>query len=525
MKSQRFNAILHGLALPAAALAIALAGVVIGLRLADAGAEQTALGRVDFEVNLAAGGGVEGYVPIADWGFRADAFDSAFGLRAELRTVNRQALADAAGGDRTVLTETRMTLSDGAERAVLRAIAWIAGVTLVLGAIATLAWPRARARWWVLPALTAGAFAVVVGGAVGVARATYDSSALESPTYYARGAELEQLLDAAEGAAVESAYGSELESILRSISAVLAEEPLRESPGRELIAASDLHANALVVDPLARFFGDAPLIFAGDVGQRGTDLEASLLAGRVAALSDAVIAVSGNHDSTRLMDALVDEGVEVLGDPPRPAETTAEDLIIAGFPDPLEAAGYPGDPDRDVTFEDMEGGPEGLEAAKAALDRWFAGLETAPDIVVVHQNALAQALAEGLWEDGWSSPLTVVTGHDHLQHIDRYGAITVVDGGTIGAGGVFDAGVSSSGFARLHFNGETPELEAVDLVAVEPFSGRGRGSRVVIDEICPGEERCTYRPSEAEVDIPGEVENESESGANALDPATITGRP
>jgi hypothetical protein len=118
-----------------------------------------------------------------------------------------------------------------------------------------------------------------------------------------------------------------------------------------------------------------------------------------------------------------------------------------------------------------------------------------------------------------------VTGHDHLQHIDRYGPITIVDGGTIGAGGVFDAGVAYSGFARLHFNSATPELEAVDLVAVEPFSGRGRGSRVVIDEICPGEERCTYRPSEAEVDVPGAGENEPEAGANAMDPATITGRP
>ncbi|MGH2950758.1 MAG: hypothetical protein ACRDKX_01785 [Solirubrobacterales bacterium] len=45
-------------------------------------------------------------------------------------------------------------------------------------------------------------------------------------------------------------------------------------------------------------------------------------------------------------------------------------------------------------------------------------------------------------------------------------------------------------------------LRSVDLIAVEPFSGRGQGSRVVIDALCPDEDRCSYQPAEPEVRIP-----------------------
>ena len=99
--------------------------------------------------------------------------------------------------------------------------------------------------------------------------------------------------------------------------------------------------------------------------------------------------------------------------------------------------------------------------------------------------------------------MTIVTGHDHRQHIDRYGPINVVDGETVGAGGIFDAGTAFAGFAELHFDESDPVLRAVDLVAVEPFSGRGRGSRVVIDTLCPDEERCSYTPLDPAIETPG----------------------
>lgn len=495
----------HGAALPVAAVAIVLAGLVLGLRLAGPVPQETALGRVSYELAPSLEAGVRGYVPLADWGFRAAAFDGPVELRIELRTVEREALADAASGDRAVLDATRDDLRGGAERAVIRALLFGLGSIAVLCAAVTLVWPRARRGRWRLPALTAAVSTVAVAATGAVAWASFDEGSLQSPTYFARGAELERLLTAAEAERVGSGYGSELESIVRSVSTVLADEPIREQGGRDLFLASDLHANALVIDPLARFFDGAPVLFAGDFGQRGTATEAALLARKVAALGDQVLAVSGNHDSVLLMERLDEAGVVVADrGPAAPEGVEVEGLTVVGYPDPFEGKGANlDDPDRPITFDDAPAPEAAFDATVADLRRWFDDLPERPAVVIVHQNGLAQALAESLWRDDYDPPLVIATGHDHDQHIDRYGSITVVDGGTIGAGGIFDAGNEFAGFAELHFDDRRPELRAVDLVAVEPFTGRGRGSRVVIDTMCPGSERCSFTPADPEVEVPG----------------------
>jgi predicted phosphodiesterase len=385
----------------------------------------------------------------------------------------------------------------------MRAVAFALAASFAIAAIVIAIWPRARAARRMFAALTAGATVAIVGGGFALAWASFDEGALESPTYYARGAELERLLAAAEAERAESGYGSELESIVRSVSTVLADEPIRERAGRELFLISDLHANTLVIDPLARFFGGAPVLFAGDFGQRGTAAEAGLLAGRVAALGDPVLAVSGNHDSALLMDRLAAAGVTVLGGAGEPGVVTVNGLRVAGYPDPLAASGADlADPDRALTFEELPDGEQRLGRERERLRAWFDEISPPPDVVVVHQDGLAQWLAESLFEQDYARPLTIATGHDHRQHVDRFGSVVVVDAGTIGAGGIFDAGVAFAGFAELHFAAERPVLRAVDMVAVEPFSGRGRGSRAVIDTLCPDQERCTFTPAEPEIEVP-----------------------
>jgi hypothetical protein len=100
------------------------------------------------------------------------------------------------------------------------------------------------------------------------------------------------------------------------------------------------------------------------------------------------------------------------------------------------------------------------------------------------RTGLAQALARRLAADGYDAPLTIVCGHDHRQHVDRHGAITVVDGGTAGAGGVLAAGRSPSGW-RAALRPTLAALRAVDLVQVEPFSGAAQARREVLDEPAP----------------------------------------
>ena len=123
------------------------------------------------------------------------------------------------------------------------------------------------------------------------------------------------------------------------------------------------------------------------------------------------------------------------------------------------------------------------------------------DILLVHQSGLAKHLAATLAADGYAQPLTIVTGHNHIQQIDRYAGRPhhrrerrdarrgrPVTGGP-GVGGVWDSSTS----------GEIdPALQSVDLIRIEPLSGQAQAERVVLDVACPpdetDEEPCHYEP-------------------------------
>jgi len=185
--------------------------------------------------------------------------------------------------------------------------------------------------------------------------------------------------------------------------------------------------------------------------------------------------VSGNHDSRALMQALTRAGVTVL----EGRESVVGGRRVAGWPDPLEWQGRPDDPERIFSFAQMPDGDAAFERAASAVMAWFDGLERRPDIVMVHQNGLAQELARHVAEQPDQTPLTVLTGHDHAQHVDRYGHVVVVDAGSAGAGGLFGVGTENLGMANLHFG--SAGLRAVDMVQIEPLSGAAQAERIVLD--------------------------------------------
>lgn len=500
--AEKTEAIRNALAQPRArravvvALAVltAIVGTLAGWRLAGAHEIETDLGRVAFEVSPSAGGMAEAYVPLADWGFRADLFRAPFTVKGEVRALDRQGIMAAAGGKHEVLSASEGQLRRGAQLSVIRSLAFGVAVTLALAVLVAFAvrWMRRRALFVVA---TAGLALAGAGCAALAAVATFDVKALEHPTYYARGSELAQILTLVERERERSGYSSTIERVLRSFSTYLANSKGSSSGSRELILASDLHNNALVLDALERFAGERPLIFAGDFGQDGNETEAELLAPRLAKLSKRVAAVSGNHDSKILMKELSRAGIDVLND----RETKIDGLRVAGFADPMLWRGSdPSDPTRIFSFSELPDGKRRLRQAKRDVLRWFEGLKPRPDVVVIHQNALAQHLAREL-ADREDEPLTILTGHDHLQHINRYGEITVVDGGTLGAGGIFGSGEEFAGLALLHFDADEPVLDSVDLISIEPFSGQAQAERIVIDSACAGKdgevrERCSVEP-------------------------------
>jgi hypothetical protein len=135
---------------------------------------------------------------------------------------------------------------------------------------------------------------------------------------------------------------------------------------------------------------------------------------------------------------------------------------------------------------------QAVERARSALLRWFDRLERRPDVVLVHQNGLAQWLASTLSARREGRPMTILTGHDHRQHVTSYGAITVVDAGTAGASGLYGVGHDSVGLGDLHFGAEGV-LQATDLIAVEPVSGAAQAQRVVTTGACPQREAVCHR--------------------------------
>jgi hypothetical protein len=320
--------------------------------------------------------------------------------------------------------------------------------------------------------------------------ATFDARAFEAPTFYARGAELAQLLKVAEKAQTGvSAYRSSVERTLSGYASLLSAGSRISAPTQVSAALiSDLHGNALVLPALDHIAHGQPVFFVGDLGQSGSASEADALVPRLTELGRPMVAVSGNHDSSLLMRRLADARVHVLTDTGRlrpdggtdgkPVQSVAG-LNVAGYPDPLEWTGDdPTDPERIYSFSELPSGDARFDAAARALVVWFKALDPRPDVVLVHQNGLAQRLADAVSTPD-SAPLLILTGHDHKQHVDIYGSTVVVDAGTAGAGGVFGAGRSSVGVGLLRFASGLPTPRAVDLVRFEPLSGSAQAERVV----------------------------------------------
>ena len=472
---------------------LALAGVVLGLRVASPGEYDTALGRVSVRVEPAAHGQVEAYIPLADWGVRFHAFRAPMRLHIEPRTVERQVVLRAASGSREPVSATEAGLRTAVRRTVLRTLRFALGgaavIALVLG-LALAAFGERR-RWLLVgaPVAVVAVAAVACGVTVQRARATFDEAALEHPTYYARGAELVQLLDAAANARkAGEGYATKVQGAVGGFASLLTDPSAgRLDDTQPGLLASDLHNNRVALDSLTAYARAKPVFFVGDFGNTGDAAEARLLAPGIAGLGRRVVAVSGNHDSSAFMRSLVRRGVTVLtrdgvlrGDGGHGAPIAeVAGLRVAGFDDPLEwRSANPDDPRRIFSFSELPDPEQAVTRAQRDLLRWYDRLPRRPDIVLVHQNGLAQYLARALMERGVTRPLTILTGHDHRQHVTTYGPIAVVDAGTVGASGIYGVGRDSVGLGDLHF-AAAGSLEAADLIAVEPVSGAAQAQRVV----------------------------------------------
>jgi predicted phosphodiesterase len=449
-------------------------------------------------------GRVDAYVPLADWGVRVRAFDGPLELRGEIRSIQREAVLRAATGEGEIIEDTRASLDDVAADALMRAVMFALGGAVIVGLIGALGFAATgRRRRRVLAGVVAGTVVtagLVIGGSALLVRATFDAEGFEDPSFYARGAELLQLLEAANKTQARAErYQATAENGVRSFSQLLAEGGVGQAGGfigaaegaESAILASDLHNNTLAVRSLeALGNGDEPVFFVGDFGHQGSEGEARLVAPRLADLGPRVIAVSGNHDSALLMRRLARSGITVLtgggrlrGDGTRTGDPIIEvmGMKVAGVADPLEWQGNnPSDPERIFSFSERPDGDREFEAAAQRMVEWFDALPERPDVVLMHNHGLAKEFGLALLERGAQPDLAVLTGHSHKQRVDRYGDVVVVNAGTAGAGGVLALGSQKVGLGELRF-GAAGALQAVDLIQAEPLSGGAQAERVIVE--------------------------------------------
>jgi predicted phosphodiesterase len=445
---------------------------------------QLSVGEIRLSVEPGHKGALDLYVPLVDWGVR---FDEAITLPArlhvDLRTVDRNTVYRVAEGQQFNVQQVRDEARD-AIAAYLRTLILIVTLTAAgIGLLTALAVRHRSGPELRYTALAATTTAIAIG--VGLVLFLPPRGPIDAPQYYAFGPDIPRALQAVEAAqrstaALDQELDAQLVGLARLVTRPAERTPLVDRP--RITVASDLHNNALALPILERATDDDPLFFVGDLTDRGSPLEARLV-GRIVDLGDPFVFVSGNHDSDSLQRDLARRGAIVLTDRGRlnPDGTygrkivTLDGVRVAGYSDPFERRAGENFRDR---FE-----PEPTPAQQDAFTAWLLPLIGKVDVVMVHEPALIEHALAALKDEPPARPLVILTGHTHSAYVERLAGVTVINGGSVGAGGTGNlAEPTDIGIANFIFTTE-PRFQplAADLVEIDPGSGSATARRERLD--------------------------------------------
>jgi len=447
---------------------------------------ELSVGGIRLSVSPGHTGSLDVYVPLVDWGARFESIRLPARLRVDLRTVDRGALERVADGGSfdvsLVRTEARDAIA-GYLRALIGVVVLCALALGLLTAFAVRNRSGPRLRFTVATALTTTA---AIG--VGLVVLLPPRGELDAPQYYAYGADIPRALDAVaavrqSGRALDQELDAQLVGLARLVTAPAGRTPVEGRP--RITVASDLHNNVISLPILERAAGDGPVLFPGDLSDRGSPLENALLA-RVARIGDPFVFVTGNHDSDSTAQELADDGALVLTEFGRlkrgggygPIVNDVAGLRIVGYGDPFERRASERYRDRyrnEITPEQQ-----------ATFSDWLRPLIGKVDVVMVHEPALiAQTLAE-LAEAPPTRPLVFAVGHTHEPSLERQPNVDIVNGGSIGGGGTGNLadGTTAVGLARVSYDltGGIFQPLAADLVGIDPGTGAATARRERLDE-------------------------------------------
>jgi predicted phosphodiesterase len=430
-------------------------------------------------------GALDLYVPVLDWGVRFPVVRLPARVNVDVRAVDRDAvvrLADTGTlNAQLVRSEARDALAYYLRLAI--AVSTFAGLAFgLLVALAARGGNGPRLRWTLA---TAGLTSLAI--AVALVVLLPPRSNVDSPQYYANGPEVPAALRTLEslGASartLDDEIDEQLVGIARLVSDP-ADRPALGDRSPRLTVASDLHNNVIALPALENAARGGPLLFVGDLTDKGSTIERTLVQ-RVVRAGSKLVFVSGNHDSDALERQLARSGAIVLRRYGRlNADGSTGALVvkvggvrIAGYDDPLKRLASKDYEDNGATYTEEE---------QQAFAAWFDDVRAKVDVVMVHAPGLAKLAIDALRADPPTTPLVVVWGHTHTAELRQDGALTTLNPGSLGGGGTGNLAEAGGdiGLARLIYDtagGFAPR--AADLVQIDPGNGSAQAQRHRLDE-------------------------------------------
>jgi predicted phosphodiesterase len=443
------------------------------------------VGSVRLSVDPFHSGSLDLYVPLVDWGVRFPVVRLPARVNVDVRSIDRDAVVRLADAGTLDVRHVREQATD-ALASYLRLTIAVAGLAaLALGVLVALA-----ARGGAGPRLRV-TLAVAVGSALASVAALVvllpPRSNVDNPQYYANGPEVPAALRTLESLGASSrTLDDELDEQLVGIARLVTAPANRIALGPHLprlTVASDLHNNVIALPALERAAKGGPLLFAGDLTDRGSPIERTLVL-RIVNAGSQLVFVSGNHDSDVLERKLARSGAIVLtragrlnGDGSTGGLVVrAGGLRIAGYDDPLKRLARERYADNGATYS---------EAEQRAFAAWLQPLAGRVDVVMVHAPGLARLAIEALHADPPAAPLVIVWGHTHTPDLKHDGTLTTLNPGSLGGGGTGNLaeGGGEIGLARLIYR-SAPSFAplAADLVQIDPGTGSAQAQRHRLDD-------------------------------------------
>jgi predicted phosphodiesterase len=444
------------------------------------------VGSVRLSVDPGHKGALDLYVPLVDWGVRFPVVRLPARVNVDVRSIDRDAVVRLADAGTLDASHVRGQARDALATYLLRAIvvATLAGLALGLLVAAAARGGRApRLRW-----SAAAAIATSLVIATTLAVLLPPRSNVDSPQYYANGPEVPAALRTlasigASSKTLDDEIDEQLVGIARLVNAPANRTELGPKLPR-LTIASDLHNNVIALPALERAARGGPLLFAGDLTDKGSPIEQALVM-RIVHAGSRLVFVSGNHDSDVLERKLARAGATVLtrdgslkrdGTPGGPLIVRVGGLRIAGYDDPLMRLAKDHYADRGATP---------TPADQQAFKDWLDPLIGRIDVVMVHEPGLAKLAVDALRAAPPQAPLLVVWGHTHHAELKRNATLTTINPGSLGAGGTGNLADSGGdiGLARVIYSTTAVFAPlAADLVQIDPGSGSAQAQRYRLDE-------------------------------------------